>query len=533
VRAEKWFRDLRLGIFGVKEEHTIRDKGFYGADIYYKKDKLDVVAEWSNSEGYDALTLGATSGQAYRVQLRYNDRDLRGRAFYKRTNDGFQNPSSATALEPYETYGVEVTKNLSNSYSVGFSATVEDRTTIQRHKVDLKGTKKLSEHWDISFGGRWNREETAALTEEYTQATGEVQWRPTEKLSLSVGRDQTLGPAPHSMYYPTRTTGKITYRWSESVTTYMSTEYREEAERDYSVTTAGINSKIGENTTAYSKYTIDDSVSGWRSQSHIGLNHMFKINERFAFDAGLENVRTFSGPKADYTALSLRGAYTQKRNYKLTAQYNVRFGDNTTDHLLGASGVVKVSKDTTVFVRERYFLSEYEENAVLLGFARRPVGWDKLNWLLKLRWIVTNRDENTQKFIFSTHLNYQPHRRWELMGEYATKYVVVQDVGHAFTELLRGRVLYDLTEHLEAGLQSGVLYQHETDTYLLSYGPEVGYMPVRNFWVSVGYNFQGFYDQDFEGANYWAKGPYLKIRIKFDEETLKRLRGKKDEEDTE
>ncbi|RME69221.1 MAG: hypothetical protein D6778_00820, partial [Nitrospirae bacterium] len=130
VRAEKWLRDLRLGVFGVKEEHTIRDKGFYGADIYYKKDKLDFVAEWSNSEGYDALTLGATSGQAYRVQLRYNDRDLRGRAFYKRTNDGFQNPSSATALESYETYGVEVTKNLSNSYSVGFSATVEDRTTI-------------------------------------------------------------------------------------------------------------------------------------------------------------------------------------------------------------------------------------------------------------------------------------------------------------------------------------------------------------------------------------------------------------------
>ncbi len=40
---------------------------------------------------------------------------------------------------------------------------------------------------------------------------------------------------------------------------------------------------------------------------------------------------------------------------------------------------------------------------------------------------------------------------------------------------------------------------------------------MTNLWVSAGYNFFGYRDADLQGADYTAKGPYVRLRYKFDE----------------
>jgi hypothetical protein len=52
------------------------------------------------------------------------------------------------------------------------------------------------------------------------------------------------------------------------------------------------------------------------------------------------------------------------------------------------------------------------------------------------------------------------------------------------------------------------------------HGTEVGARLIKNVWLSVGYNFSGFYDGDFGDADYWASGPYFKTRIKADESLI-------------
>ena len=42
---------------------------------------------------------------------------------------------------------------------------------------------------------------------------------------------------------------------------------------------------------------------------------------------------------------------------------------------------------------------------------------------------------------------------------------------------------------------------------------------TRNIWLSVGYNFEGFEDRDFSAAGYTATGPYIRFRMKFDQDT--------------
>ena len=44
---------------------------------------------------------------------------------------------------------------------------------------------------------------------------------------------------------------------------------------------------------------------------------------------------------------------------------------------------------------------------------------------------------------------------------------------------------------------------------------------ATNLWVSAGYNFFGYKDADLAGADYTAKGPFVRVRYKFDEELLR------------
>jgi hypothetical protein len=56
-----------------------------------------------------------------------------------------------------------------------------------------------------------------------------------------------------------------------------------------------------------------------------------------------------------------------------------------------------------------------------------------------------------------------------------------------------------------------------TTTRQYGVGLEVGYNVATNLWVSAGYNFFGYKDSDLAGNDYTVKGPYVRLRYKFDE----------------
>ena len=46
-------------------------------------------------------------------------------------------------------------------------------------------------------------------------------------------------------------------------------------------------------------------------------------------------------------------------------------------------------------------------------------------------------------------------------------------------------------------------------------------------WLTLGYNFLGFDDEDFAQARYTAAGPYLRLSIKADQRSLKEIAGQR------
>ena len=51
----------------------------------------------------------------------------------------------------------------------------------------------------------------------------------------------------------------------------------------------------------------------------------------------------------------------------------------------------------------------------------------------------------------------------------------------------------------------------------------MGVTVFENVWISLGYNFAGFRDDDFSGSNYTAQGPFITFRIKADQDTFREL----------
>ena len=58
-------------------------------------------------------------------------------------------------------------------------------------------------------------------------------------------------------------------------------------------------------------------------------------------------------------------------------------------------------------------------------------------------------------------------------------------------------------------------------TLAYSAGPSIGVSPVTNVWISLGVNLVGYSDRDFSAGNYTAAGPYIKMRLKFDQQSVK------------
>ena len=82
---------------------------------------------------------------------------------------------------------------------------------------------------------------------------------------------------------------------------------------------------------------------------------------------------------------------------------------------------------------------------------------------------------------------------------------------------------YDLTHSWDLGLRTSVLHSWESGAVDYSAGISAGYSLMENAWLSFGYNFLGFVDDDFSGADFSAQGPYLRLRLKFDQKSIKDL----------
>ena len=129
-------------------------------------------------------------------------------------------------------------------------------------------------------------------------------------------------------------------------------------------------------------------------------------------------------------------------------------------------------------------------------------------------------DDLRRVHMWSTHANYHPTRPLTLSGRYAGKWVDEDATGfdNDFTaHLLSARMTYDITERWDLGLIGSTLFMESFESQQYGLGMEAGYHLTHNLWLSAGYNFFGFKDEDLDEEDASNPGVYVRMRFKFDE----------------
>ncbi|HEY3859578.1 MAG TPA: OmpA family protein [Gammaproteobacteria bacterium] len=133
-------------------------------------------------------------------------------------------------------------------------------------------------------------------------------------------------------------------------------------------------------------------------------------------------------------------------------------------------------------------------------------------------------DMKNFKIVDNLQANYTIEDRYQISMYYGAKLArFAFDSGsyQGYTDIMGTEFRYDIKPKWDVGFLVSRIHSWTAGTVNASYGIETGWDVGTNAWISVGYNFSGFYDPDFTANHYTAKGLFLRFRFKFDQDTVK------------
>lgn len=159
-----------------------------------------------------------------------------------------------------------------------------------------------------------------------------------------------------------------------------------------------------------------------------------------------------------------------------------------------------------------------------VGAAWRPRG-EGMIFLARLDAKAESEDDliDTRKLVGNFAANMMLSARTQASINLGLKHQQTDVLGQTtsgYTTLLGGETRYDISPKVDIGLAASVLKDYATGTAEYALGPSIGFTPAKNVWVSVGYNVFGFKDHDFEAAEYSDQGLFVKLRVKFDQQSM-------------
>jgi hypothetical protein len=376
----------------------------------------------------------------------------------------------------------------------------------------------------------------------------------TDALSLTARAEVGLRTSGASADYPDRFTAGAEYKLTDKAKAFVQHEIATGDLQDSQMT------RIGVTTQPWDKARIDASVSeslggeaGSRTFANLGLTQGWQVNEALALDFGVDRSQTLRTPgnipvnpnvppasgntaaQGDFTAVHA-GATWRQGPLTIATRLEGLDGEQedrrsfTFGALHQRSAALELSAALNWL--DSAYLTGGESTTVTtrFGLAWRPteadwIFYDRLD-LVSDQSLSTTGALETRKLINNFNANWQASERFQLSIQNGIKLTraEVADLDLDGTTLLLGfEGRYDFAPGWDFGVQGSGLRSNGPGTTERSYGLSVGRDFATNVWVSLGYNFAGFHDPDFVAARYTAAGPYLKLRIKFDQDSLRDL----------
>ncbi len=532
--------NLKIGA-GVAQDNNPENKfNLASANFGFEVGNTEIIGEVAQT----TTDLEGT-GRAGRVQVQHKGKIVDARAQVGRSGEDFANKVGTLGQGRTEARAKgKIKLTPKTSINTEFLYSVSD-TSDQN---TLGGTVDLQQNFqgfNAQIGMRYSRSETTGNpTTENTNIKAKVTSKlPFIKNAAVFGEfEQDLNDADRRLIalggdYRLLSKGKVYARHEFISSAGGLNTLSNNSQRNNTV--FGIKTNYMKNGEVFSEYRVNDAFDGPTGQAAIGLKNTFQIKPGFTANGGFERQFTVKGTNTgDATAISGALAYTANPNWKGTTRAEARFASSTNTYLNSIGYGQRISANWTLLAKNIISLnttngtsgfSQVQER-FRVGAAFRDIYRNRIDGLFRYEYKYEEQNSGlafTRKaHVFSSHGNYHPVDKWTFSGRFAAKSSTIEDDVSSSTsilELISGRVMHDINDTWDAGINASLLANSDFTTKDYGLGVEVGFLMARNLRLAVGFNIFGYEDEDLADNSYSRQGVYAGFSYKFDERLFDNL----------
>lgn len=558
---------LRAGATFVHEGQGDRQNDLYGVDA-----KLQVLAN-TRLRGEFALTdsrqasLASAKGEAWLAELQHVTHSFDGRVYLREQQGAFGLGQQSFTESGTRKLGVDSAYRVNDRLSLSGQAYRQDTFASD---VNAGSRRYLAEarlnYVNGPYGaytGLLDTTDKLADGSDHTSRQFTIGGKLLLRERLTLGLDYAQSVWGNgSADFPTRIGLRAEYKLSRDVALLAAEELT------FGNGAATQHTRVGLRSTLWKGGTLTSSVerqldeNAGRVFGNIGLRQLWQLTDAWKVDVGGErtqtvrhlgyyqfnaNVPAASGGGEDFTALSTGASY-QIKSFVWESRAELRTAQTENKWALISGIVSELGSGWAWSGRGQYLGGNTPSGAhttsgnLRFGLVYRPAQtrWIVLN---RLDWLVdrstgtfpyaisvaaSTGDVDSWRVIDNLILNVRPRKSLQLSLGYGGKYGrerISDSLYQGYTDQSSAEARYDVTENWDLGARASVLHTWANGAVAYSAGPSVGFSPVTNVWLSVGYNLLGYHERDFSAANYTDQGPYLRLRLKFDQDSVKEAAG--------
>ena len=300
------------------------------------------------------------------------------------------------------------------------------------------------------------------------------------------------------------------------------------------------------------KVTLDFTLDGNKTLGGVDPNRVLNPAHPVASGGFLGTDRTLS---EDFNAVTAGASYRGK-DWSITGRGEYRDGDTTNRYGVQFAGLRQIGEGRAFGGAFSWFRAKQaggpktETATLALSWAHRPDD-SRFSFLEKLELrsdkvtgavlgqsgpiggapLTISGNAVSKRIVNSLAINWSPTERRD--GEFLTRSEISVFWGSRYTfdkieaddlkgwsNVVGADIRFDLGKSLDVGLNGTVRQNPGGSSYSYSGGPTVGIAPIKNTYITLGYNVVGFHDRDFEASRYTRKGPFVTLRLKFDQDSF-------------
>ena len=546
---------VELGATLVHDGTVGASGNLQGVDASIQLDaKTKIRAEAAMTTGNN--TGVSSSGNAWLGEVTHHEELWDATAYVRQESDGFGIGQQAASEIGTRKMGLDARYKLTDTtLLLGQTYQQESMSSgTQNNLLEGRVENRISEALSAYYGARTSHDQNTTGNGQSNQLLGGTAYSMLDrKMTLHADAEVSPGTAGSSTM-PNRLILGADYRVSEQSKVFAEQEFARGEQISANTTRVGIRTQpwtggemsasVGDdiNNDAERLYANLGMVQRWQITEHWQTNFSIDrtqtlkntavpLNNDTPLPSGSGGLAQLPSPSADYIATAVGAAYhdtlwscdgrIEIRNSTLDQQRNLQLGvQRNLDQ--GRSVAAGYS------IREVFgSASNSRNNDLRASYAYRPndsqwILFDRADYIIQSSQTTASSLDGS-KLVNNLNTNYMPNRRTQIALQYGSKYVLETIDGtdyKGYTDLIGTEVRHDITPRWDIGVFGSVMRSVNAGVRSYGLGGSVGYKVVDNMWLSAGYNVRGMDDRDFSNASYRAKGAYITLRMKVDQDTF-------------